>query len=172
MNTARRLHCATLLSLGLWLAGESSAALALDPPKSKAVLTLSGKIGSPNQGDKAVFDLDMLKALPQTTFTTQTPWEKTPTTFNGPLLRDVLTAAKAQGTTLKAVALNDYKVSLPVSDGQKFDVIVAHQMDGKPIPVRTKGPLFIVYPFDRHADLRNSTYYERSIWQLKAIEVE
>jgi hypothetical protein len=38
--------------------------------------------------------------------------------------------------------------------------------------VRTKGPLFIVYPFDAAKELQSSTYYERSIWQLKAIEVE
>jgi hypothetical protein len=32
--------------------------------------------------------------------------------------------------------------------------------------------LFIVYPFDAKKELQQKTYYERSIWQLKAIEVE
>jgi hypothetical protein len=40
------------------------------------------------------------------------------------------------------------------------------------IPVRTKGPLFIVYPFDSKAELRSATYYERSAWQLKSLTVE
>lgn len=158
------------LALTLWSA--HGAALALDAPKGKAILTLSGKIGATNANGQAQFDLAMLKALPQRTFTTHTPWEKQPTTFTGPLLRDVLYAAEAKGVTLHAVALNDYKISLPVSDSQKFDVIIAHQMDGKAIPVRTKGPLFVVYPFDSVPELRSSTYFERSIWQLKAIEVE
>jgi hypothetical protein len=171
MNFLRR-QCFGLLGLTITCFGLGLPAHALDAPKNKVLLTLSGKVGTPNQGDKAAFDLAMLKALPQKTFSTQTPWEKNPIKFSGPLLRDVLAAASAQGSTLKAVALNDYKISLPVADSQKFDVIVAHLMDDKPIPVRTKGPLFIVYPFDNQPELRSSTYYERSIWQLKAIEVE
>jgi hypothetical protein len=30
----------------------------------------------------------------------------------------------------------------------------------------------VVYPFDSDAKLRSSTYYERSIWQLKALEIQ
>ena len=87
-------------------------------------------------------------------------------------LRDVLNAAKVSGTTLKAVALNDYQTKIPLEDATKFDVIVAHQMNGAAIPVRTKGPLFIVYPFDSKAELKSTTYYERSAWQLKTIAVD
>ena len=49
---------------------------------------------------------------------------------------------------------------------------VPYIMNGLMIPVRTKGPLFIIYPFDAKKQLQHKTYYERSIWQLKAIEVE
>ena len=93
-------------------------------------------------------------------------------TFTGPLLRDVMALVKAQGEQIRAVALNDYRVKLPLSDALEHDVVVAVQMNGQPIPVRTKGPLFIVYPFDAKKELQHKTYYERSIWQLKAIEVE
>jgi hypothetical protein len=84
----------------------------------------------------------------------------------------VLAAAKATGTTIKASALNDYQTSIPLDDAQKFDVILAHKMDGETIPVKTKGPLFIVYPFDANPKLRSTIYYERSAWQLKSIAVE
>jgi len=40
------------------------------------------------------------------------------------------------------------------------------------IPVRTKGPLFMVYPFDSKAELRSATYDERSAWQLKSLTIE
>ncbi|MCY1377219.1 hypothetical protein D9M69_647770 [compost metagenome] len=50
--------------------------------------------------------------------------------------------------------------------------MVARLLDDKAIPVREKGPLFVVYNFDSAAELRTSTYYERSIWQLKALEVQ
>lgn len=153
-------------------AGWPAAAWALEAPKGKVVLTVSGKLDAPNRGKQAVFDMAMLEALPQKTFTTMTPWEKSPVKFSGPLLRDVLAAVKARGTTLKAVALNDYKITIPLEDTTQFDMVLAHRMNDRPIPVRTKGPLFVVYPFDNHAALQNPVYYERSIWQLGGLEID
>ena len=101
-----------------------------------------------------------------------TPWDKKPIEFTGPLLRDVLGAAKAQGSVIKAAALNDYQTTIPVEDAQKFDVVVAHKMNGANIPIKTKGPLFIVYPFDKKTELRSTVYYERSAWQLKSMVIE
>jgi hypothetical protein len=147
-------------------------AWALDAPKDKVVLTITGKVGAPNKGPAAVFDMPMLQKLPQRTFTTQTPWEPKPTTFTGPLLRDVLAAAQASGTTLEATALNDYKITFPLSDAKDFDVVIAVKMNGEDIPVRTKGPLFIVYPFDSKPELKAAKYYERSIWQLKSLTAQ
>lgn len=147
-------------------------AWALQPATGKVILTLSGSVADKNTPHAAVFDLAMLEKLPQQTFTTMTPWDKQPIQFTGPLLRDVLAAAKATGTTIKAAALNDYQTSIPLEDAQKFDVILAHKMNGKNIPVKTKGPLFVVYPYDTKAELRSSTYYERSAWQLKSMQIE
>jgi hypothetical protein len=146
-------------------------ALALDKPAQAVVLTLSGRVRMPNQGDSAHFDMPMLEALPQTSFTTGTPWWTQPRQFTGPLLRDVLAAAGAQGTTLRARALNDYRVDIPFEDAQRHDVIIARLLDGKPMAVRDKGPLFIVYPFDARPELRNTVYFSRSAWQLRTIEV-
>jgi hypothetical protein len=156
---------AVLLSLAL-------PAAALQPATGKVVLTISGNVGEKNTPNAAVFDMDMLEKLPQRTFTTMTPWDKQPIEFTGPLLRDVLAAAKASGTTLKAFALNDYQTAIPFEDSQKFDVILAHKMNGKSIPVKTKGPLFVVYPYDSNPVLRSATYYERSAWQLKSLTIE
>lgn len=161
-----------LASVTVALLGSAASVQALEPVKGKAILTISGKVADKNTAAGAVFDLEMLEKLPQQTFTTLTPWDKAPIKFQGPLLRDVLAAAKASGTTLRAAALNDYQTTIPADDAKNFDVIVAHKMNGEFIPVRTKGPLFIVYPFDSKAELRSSTYYERSAWQLKSISVE
>ena len=160
------------VALVLTSVGWPSVSWALEAPRGKVVLTVSGKLAATNRGNKAVFDLAMLEALPQKTFTTMTPWDKAPVKFSGPLLRDVLAAVKAQGTTLKAVALNDYKITIPLEDTTRFDMVLAHRMNDQPIPVRTKGPLFVVYPFDNHPALQNSVYYERSIWQLGGLEVD
>lgn len=171
MKRRSALRSAAALAL-VWAAtGAAEPALALEAPKAKVVLTVTGKVGAPNRGKTAVFDMPMLKALPQHTFTAQTPWETKPTTFTGPLLRDVLAAAKAAGRTIEATALNDYTITLPLSDATEFDMVLAHTMNGEPIPVRTKGPLFVVYPFDSQPRLKAAKYYERSIWQLKSLAV-
>jgi len=156
----------------LALLGAANPAAALEPAKGKVILTVSGNVAEKNTPKAAVFDLAMLEKLPQQNFTTMTPWDKEPVKFTGPLLRDVLAAAKATGTTIKAAALNDYQTAIPLEDSQKFDVIVAHHMNGQSIPVKTKGPLFIVYPYDSKPELRSSTYYERSAWQLKSLTIE
>jgi len=161
-----------VVSLAVALLGTLQPAFALEPAKGTVVLTISGKVAEKNTPTAAVFDLAMIEKLPQQTFTTMTPWDKKPIEFRGPLLRDVLAAAKAQGTVIKAAALNDYQTRIPVEDAQKFDVVVAHKMNGADIPVKTKGPLFIVYPFDKKAELRSTVYYERSAWQLKSLVIE
>ena len=145
-------------------------ALALDAPKERPILTVSGKIGVKNAGDVARFDMKMLEALPQQTFTTTTPWYDKPVKFTGPLLADVLAAVKANGQTISAVAINDYKISIPMGD-LKHKPIVARLLDDKPMPVREKGPLFIIYPFDDKAELRVPQYFSRCAWQLRTIEI-
>ena len=116
--------------------------------------------------------MKMIEALPQHSFTTSTPWFDKPVKFTGPLLADVLAAVKASGSQISAVAINDYKISIPVEDTTQYKVVVARLIDDKAIPVREKGPLFVVYNFDSATELRTSIYYERSIWQLKALDVQ
>ena len=159
-----------LLAVGTLLLARPSHAL--EAPKSKVFLTLNGNIKFKNAGDRADFDMAMLAALPQRSFTTQTPWYKEKKKFSGPLLRDVLDAAGARGVTIKAVALNNFKVEIPVAYTRQFPVLLARLMDDQPIPVRDKGPLFIVYPFDTDPALQSTRYYNRSAWQLRSIEVQ
>ena len=162
-----------LLSLLCGLSSVQAAEPApLAAPKGKVVLTIKGNIDVKNRGNEAALDMDMLSALPQHTFTTNTPWSKAPIKFTGPKLADVLKLVKAKGNSIKASAINDYHITIPMEDASRFDVVVARLINDQPIPVREKGPLFVVYPFDSNADLRASTYYERSIWQLKSLEIQ
>ncbi len=145
---------------------------ALDKPGGDVVLTISGKVSQRNAGQSAVFDMAMLEKLPQHSFSTGTPWHNGAVRFTGPLLRDVLAAAGASGSKLVAVALNDYKTEIPFSDAAQHDVIIARLTNDKPMPVRDKGPLFIVYPFDSKAELKAETFYNRSAWQLHQLQVQ
>lgn len=154
------------------LLGAMLAVQALDAPSGKVILTLTGLISEGNQGKtKAEFDMAMLEKLPQHRIKTRTPWHEEVREYTGPRLRDVLAAVKSSGKTIRAVALNDYVVEIPLEDIEKYDVIVARLADGKPMTVREKGPLFIMYPFDSSETLQSPLYYGRAAWQLKAIEI-
>jgi hypothetical protein len=144
---------------------------ALAPPTGPVVLMVNGRVLRPNTGVSVQFDMAMLEALPQVSFSTRTPWYAGPRRFTGPLMRDVLAAAGAQGTQLRLSALNDYRVDVPWEDAQRHDLLVARLIDGQPMAVRDKGPLFAIYPFDAQPELRTALYYSRSAWQLRAIEV-
>lgn len=161
-------HLFCALAAGLALGPVQAAA----PVNRKVVLSITGQAGKVRGQGGVDFDMAALAALPQHSFSTQTPWYKSAKKFTGPLLRDVLAAAGAQGETLVAIALNDYKVEIPMEDVRRFDVLLARLMDDQPMPTRDKGPLFIIYPFDRSEELRSERYYGRSAWQLRRIEVK
>ncbi|MEZ5644599.1 MAG: hypothetical protein R3E99_05465 [Burkholderiaceae bacterium] len=167
----RSFHAAALLTLLGSLLG-SGTALALDAPAERPILTITGKIGVTNTANAIRLDMKMIEALPQHSFTTHTPWFDRPVKFTGPLLADVLKLAQAQGTTIHATAINDYRIKIPMADAGEHGVIMARLLDDQPMAIREKGPLFIVYPFDASAKLRSSVYYERSIWQLKALDIQ
>ncbi len=139
------------------------------PPRGRVLLTVHSGEGANRREE--LFDMARLESLPQHAYTTQTPWFKSPKRFSGPLLRDVLAAARAQGTQITAAALNDYKADIPYDDALRHKMLVATRLDGKPMAVRDKGPLFIIYPYDESADLRSERYYSRSVWQLRALSV-
>lgn len=153
----------------VWLL--ASSALALDAPKGPVVLTVKGAVTHTNVGDTAQFDLAMLEALAGRTAKVKTPWTDGEPSFSGPLLRSVLDAAGANGETLLVKALNDYFAAVPASDARLLDTILATRLNGKPMSVRDKGPLFLIYPFDLDPALYNEKYFSRSVWQIKEIEV-
>ncbi|MDZ7920113.1 molybdopterin-dependent oxidoreductase [Rhodoferax sp.] len=157
--------------LGFCLA-QAPAAWALDVPTEPVVLTVSGQVSITNAGKTAVFSMAMLAKLPQRTVVTKSPWYPAGAEFTGPLLRDVLAAAGAKGNKIVAVALNDYKTDIPFDDATQHDVILARLMNGKPMPVREKGPLFVVYPLDAKPELQSQIYYNRSAWQLARLIVQ
>jgi hypothetical protein len=145
---------------------------ALTKPTGKVLLKIKGAITKPNNGSVAEFDMRMLEELPQVTHTVETPWYPRKVSFRGPLLRDVLAAAGASGQTIKAVAINDYAVQIPFSDATNFDVILAIQMNGKAMSSRDKGPIFVIYPYDKFSADEVKRYHDQSVWQLDTLEIQ
>jgi len=157
--------------IGLVLSATAAAAGSLPAPTGPVVLTVTGKISETSGPGVAEFDMAALEALPGRVTRTETPWTKGTTTFEGPLGSALLDRVGATGTSLHVVALNDYAVDVPVEDLRKWPVILALKNNGKPMSVRDKGPIFIIYPFDVDPSLRNERIFSRSVWQVKSIEV-
>ncbi len=143
----------------------------LPAPKDKPILEISGSIRITNKNGSALFDRAMLESLGTETLTTTTPWNKGPVTFEGVLMAKIMATVGAKGRTVRALALNDYETQIPMEDFSKYRVLLALKRDGEYMPVRDKGPLFIVYPYDSDPDLKSQTYYGRSAWQVKRLEV-
>lgn len=169
---SRRRCLVSLLTTGAVCTARAAPPGPLPQPQGKVVLSISGRVTRTNAQDRADFDLDMLAALPQHRLTTHTPWHQGAQTFTGPLLRDVLAQAGAEGTLLIAVALNDYRCEIPIEDTRRYEVVLARLQNGEPMRVRDKGPLFIVYPYDTDERLRSDRYYARSAWQLRSLIVQ
>ena len=153
------------------LSSGGAHAAGLAAPTGEVILTITGKIAATNAGAAAAYDMAMLDALPGRSTETETPWTKGKVKFEGALGSALLDQIGATGTTLKIVALNDYAVEVPVEDFRKWPVILATRKDGKAMPVRDKGPIFVIYPFDLDRSLYNEKIFSRSAWQVKSIEV-
>lgn len=146
-------------------------AMALDMPTGPIILTITGMISEKNKDDTAVFDLKSLEAMPATTVVTATPWTEGDTTFVGVELKQLMDAVGANGTAIHAVALNDYAVDVPMGDADIPQVIVAYKMNGEPMKVRDKGPLWLIYPLSDHPELQNQETHGKMIWQLKLLTI-
>lgn len=144
----------------------------LPAPAGKPILTISGKIATTNKDGTAQFDRDMLEELGLETLETNTPWYTGPVKFEGVSLDKLMKRVGASGERAVVVALNDYSSEIPMEDFAKYGVILALKRNGEYMPVRDKGPLFVIYPFDGNPELKNQTFYGRSVWQVAKIVVK
>ena len=167
---SRRIFNMTLPGIAI-LGGSPSYAETFDPPAGDPILTISGRISRTNSGDRAMFDRDMLEALGVTSFKTNTPWYSSVVTFEGVKMTTLMDRVQAKGELLMVTALNDYTSDIPIEDFVRYEPILALKRDGKYMAISDKGPLFIVYPYDKVPELRSQRFYSRSAWQIARMEV-
>jgi hypothetical protein len=132
---------------------------------TKVILTLV------SQEKKIKLTMTDIKELPQHTFFSKSPWYPGRVKMTGPLIRDLLSKYKLNGEVIEALALDDYKAKIPIVDVLKYDILLAHTANDFPLKVKTKGPLWVAYPFDENPELQVYKHYERSIWQLKVMTI-
>jgi hypothetical protein len=170
--TRRRLATVLLAGAAISPLMQSFHAYALPMPAGRPILTVSGAITISNQSGEAIFDRAMLEGLGLDQITTSTPWNSGPVRFEGVPLELLMQMLGATGTSVIAYALNDFTTKIPISDFKRFHPILALKRNGEYMPVRDKGPLFIVYPFDSDQELKQQIYYNRSAWQIARLVVE
>lgn len=171
IDTLRRgITLGAISSIGLLMARPLSAQ-ALAAPTDKVILTISGKISVTNSADAAQFDRAALEGMGLMTIETNTPWYSGPQKFEGISLDKLMKSVGAKGDTVQAIALNDYTTEIPLEDFAKYNVILALRRNGEYMPIRDKGPLFIVYPYDSNPELRSQKFYSRSAWQVSKLIV-
>ncbi len=160
-----------MLALLLGWACTAQAQEPLPQPKGPVLLIVSGRLQQANVGTEAQFDREMLEALGQTSIATVSVTSAAKQLFEGIPLRRILERVGGNGTSIRASALNDYKITIPVDD-LKYEPIVAMRVDGQMLKVRDKGPLWVVYPRDSYDALQTPVYDARWIWQLNRLHVE
>lgn len=117
------------------------------------------------------FDLDALMSLPQTVVSADFPKGGEIVEFSGPLLADVLAAAKADGSTVKISAMDGYSVEIPFADVREKGAVLALSRDGKAFGIGNFGPTQVVFPRAERADLSDMPD-DWWVWQIYQINVE
>jgi hypothetical protein len=128
--------------------GTLGAGAKVSEPKGGVVLTMSGEIGTRNQGKKLALDISSLERMRMVRMETTEPFLKRKVTFEGVLLSDLLAVAGVTDSVSKVnmTALDDYKVDFTVADVRSSQMLLATKADGKRMPVDKAGPIRIVFP--------------------------
>ncbi len=165
--TGARWAASLVLALAAWNAQAQ-------PEPSLLSLDVQGKIGKTTDAAHKTYHFTeaQLLALPVHSITTSTTW--TPrSTFTGPLLADILKTVGANGSQVEIHTLDDYTYTIPVSDSNRYGVVVAYSMNGRRLKIRDFGPLFLIYPRDAFPDeLTGASGDSKFVWQIKALIVK
>jgi hypothetical protein len=112
-----------------------------------------------------------LLALPQTHFETTTQWTPGSGRFSGPILDDLLRYYEAGPGHLRLTAIDGYIVTVYRNLITREAPIIANRINDQPFDRRNKGPLWVVFPYDRAVKFRSETIFSASVWQLVQITV-
>lgn len=144
------------------------------PVRSKTLLTLHWT-DAQGAASKTRLTLQDLDSLPQTTRTLELPESlgmKGSHSWQGVSISELIKLSGRSAKSVRVVALNGYYASVPLDDLKNYDPLVAYRRDGKNLSIREKGPIILIYPFDRFKVLNQQTYINRSVWQINEIHIE
>ena len=152
------------------LFGATDPALAA-PGQAQAMLAIQGR----RPPSLLMLDRAVLDAGDRETLVTHTPWTGGERRFEGLPLRRLLPdaalrAASPEAAALEAEALDGYRIGLPMADVLHNGLFLAWRHEGQLMPVRARGPFWLLYPWSSRPELDIPLYHRRSIWQLGRVE--
>lgn len=152
---------------------QSQAPVPEGPEEARIVLSVSGLVdaGPAEAAGGHQFTLAALEALGVVPLRTETPWTRGLQSFSGVPLERLMQAVGARGQVLRCIAINRYHVTVPREHGLRHGAVLATRLDGQPMRIRDRGPVWLIYPWTDRPDLQRAEFHERSIWQLRSIEV-
>jgi len=158
-------------------------------PAGPVVLTVAGNVAHANRGavdpfldgffeaaqiafDRAAaFGVADLEALGLRRLEVRYPdWPKG-FVFEGPLLADVLAKAGASGNVVRIQALDGYAAEIAMDEVRKYPIVLAIKQDGRYLGIGDRGPAWVVFPRDDHAELRAEDD-AKWVWAVYYIFVE
>lgn len=123
--------------------------------------------------DKAfVFDAEALAALPQQSITVNADTEDWPgaLSMQGPLLKDVIAAAGAEGKGLTVYALDGFGLEMNAERIAAHDWVLAMKVNGEPLGIGGLGPLWLVYDTGDRVAVEDEE--KTWVWSVFYIEAE
>ncbi len=168
LPTFRALIAAAVLAFG----GMPVMADPFPAATGEVILTIDGALGPDAPTEGYTLDMAALQSLVAEEFSTTTIWTEGEVKFTGVPLYALLKAAGATGTAVAAEALNGYTVDIPMETLEETVPIVAYLINDEVFSRRDKGPLWIVFPYDRDEKYKSEVSYAFSIWQLQRLTVK
>lgn len=123
-------------------------------------------------GTHKIYNLHDLDEMERVEFTSASPWTEGQNLYSGVPLLSFMQSLGSDVSRIEITARNNYVVEFSLDDVTPDWPILATHIDGVPIPNRTKGPFWVVYPYDDVPDLRREDIYARSIWQIEMVKAE
>jgi hypothetical protein len=142
-------------------------------PTGEVILTVFGAVGSSHGGEPVRLDLATLERFGLVRYTIVDPWRGTEEAFSGVLMSTLLATLGVDEAAEVAVfvALDDYRVEIPIAELRRWPVLLATRSGGVPLAVAEGGPSRIVYPIHSHPRAALPERRVNWVWNVETIEI-
>jgi hypothetical protein len=146
-----------------------------DKDAQSSVILRLGWLDDHGQFVDKELSLSDLDTMPKTSITLELPESLDMTgehSWQGVSLSSLIALSGRRADSLKVTALDGYSIIVPGNDIERFNPTLAYRRDGMLISVLDKGPLTLIYPFDKFPELNRQVYLNRVVWQVNAITLQ